>query len=205
MPEPCRLCNTRRPKRRCPGIEGDICAPCCGDQREVTISCPLDCSYLREARLHEKPAEVDRAAVPNPDIRLNDDWLHDHEELVLFSLFTFADAALRTPGAVDSDILAAVEALIRTYRTLDAGLVYETKPDDRVAAAVQEQFERSLADFQKQRAEKEGRSHFRPAEILGCLAFVQRTGLVHRNHRPRSRAFIDFIRSGLAGFPVSAA
>ena len=61
-----------------------------------------------------------------------------------FCTFTLVDAALRTPGAVDSDVLAALAALIRTYRTSESGLVYETRAEDRVAAAVQELFERRL-------------------------------------------------------------
>ena len=54
--------------------------------------------------------------------------------------------------------MKAVEAVIRTQRTAESGLVYETRAEDQVAAAVQDYFERSLADFQKQRAENEGLS-----------------------------------------------
>src|ERR1700757_3643070 len=98
MQELWRICHTRRPKRHCPGIGGDICSLCCGDQREVNISCPLDCQYLQEARIHEKPIEISRNALPNKDIRLSENFLHEHQDLVLFCSFTLADAALRTPG-----------------------------------------------------------------------------------------------------------
>jgi hypothetical protein len=197
MAELCRICHTRRPRRYCSGIEGDICSPCCGDQREVNISCPLDCQYLQEARLHERPLELDRATVPNKDIAIGEDFIAKHEELALFCLYTLADAAMRTPGAVDADILKAVEAVIRTHRTAESGLVYETRAEDQVAAAVQDYFERALADFQKQRSENEGLSPLRSAEILGCLVFAQRYALMQQNGRPRGRAFIDFVRHRL--------
>jgi hypothetical protein len=197
MPELCRICHARRPKRHCPGVEGDICSLCCGDQREVNISCPLECPHLQDARQHEKPFEFDRSSVPNKDIRLTEDFIREHDELILFCLFTLADGALRTPGAVDSDVLKAVAALIRTYRTRESGLEYETKADDRVAAAVQEHFERSMKDFQQQRKESAGLSPYRDAEILGGLAFAERTAFTQQNGRPRGRAFIDYTRQRL--------
>lgn len=198
MPEACCICHTRRPKRHCPGIGGDICPICCGDQREVNVSCPLDCEYLVEARLHERPQEIDRKAIPNSDVQLSEEFVSDHQELILFSSFTIADAALRTAGATDADVLSALEALIRTHRTLESGLVYETRAADRVAAQVQEHFEQSLKDFQKRRESEEGRTPYRNAEVLGALVFLERSALVQRNGRPRGRAFIDFLRLRLS-------
>ena len=46
----CPLCEKRKPKRPCPARGDLICARCCGEQREVSIECPFDCSYLRESR-----------------------------------------------------------------------------------------------------------------------------------------------------------
>lgn len=170
---------------------------CCGDQREVNISCPLDCEYLQEAHLHERPALVERGSFPNKDIRLSEEFVRVHDELILFSMFTLVDGALRTPGAVDGDVLKALEALIRTYRTRESGLVYETKAEDRVAAAVQDHFERSLSDLEKQRTSEVGVSAYRTAEILGSLVFVERSAMTHVNGRPRGRAFIDYTRKQL--------
>jgi len=196
MPELCRICNTRRARRHCPGISGDICSICCGNQREVNISCPLDCEYLREARLHEKLTPVDPKSLPNQDIRLTEQFLHEHDELVFFCSFTLVDAALRTPGAVDLDVQNALEALIRTHRTLDSGLVYETRAGDRVAASLQELFERSFDEFQKTRS-KEGQAPYRDAELIGALVFLQRSAVAYSNGGPKGRAYIDFLRERL--------
>jgi hypothetical protein len=141
--------------------------------------------------------EIDRNALPNKDVRLTEEFVRDHQELILFCSFTLAEAAIRTAGATDADLLSALDALIRTHRTLESGLVYETKPSDRVAADVQESFERSLTDFQKRRESEESRSPYRNAEILGALVFVERSAFTQRNGRPRGRAFIDFVRTRL--------
>lgn len=193
MPELCRICHSRRPKRQCPGIQGEICALCCGDQREVNIACPLDCEHLREARLHEKGTELDRDRLPNKDIRISQEFINEHQELALFCMFTLADAALRTPGAVDADVLKVVEALIKTYRTRESGLLYETKTEDRVAARVQDHFERSMQNRQTERAAAGQEPDGNPA-VLGCLAFIERSFLTQQNGRPRGRAYIDFLR-----------
>jgi hypothetical protein len=194
MAELCRICQTRRPRRYCPGVQGEICSLCCGTEREVSIQCPLDCPFLQEARLHEKPVgELDRENLPNQDIRVPESFVREHEELFVFCVATLVDGTLRTSGAVDADILAALEALIQTYRTTESGLIYQTRPDNRVAGAIQDVFEKSVSDFEKERHEQ-ALSAYRPAEILACLVFTQRAALIGVNGRPRGRAFIDAMR-----------
>jgi len=46
----CPLCGTRRARRRCPALDKQICAVCCGTKRLVQISCPSDCTWLLSAR-----------------------------------------------------------------------------------------------------------------------------------------------------------
>src|ERR1700722_18330277 len=80
----CKICNARKPRRYCPGVAGDICSICCGSEREVTVSCPLDCPYLIEARLHEKARQQEPQGLVHPDVRVTEDFLRDHEPLLLF-------------------------------------------------------------------------------------------------------------------------
>jgi len=42
----CVYCANRKGKRSCPALGGQICSPCCGQHRLVTISCPTHCIYL---------------------------------------------------------------------------------------------------------------------------------------------------------------
>src|SRR4051794_1481104 len=99
----CAICQTRRPRRFCPGVRGDICSPCCGAEREVTVNCPMECEYLQEARRHERPVELDESQIPNQDVRLTDRFVEEHEMLVNVAGTTLLGAALDTPGVVDHD------------------------------------------------------------------------------------------------------
>src|ERR1700680_2474622 len=103
----CKICETRRARRRCPAVHGEICALCCGREREMTLDCPLDCEYLREARKHERPIEVNPDEFPNRDIRTPETFLPDPEPLLLAIARAVLDAAFSTPGAVDNDLREA--------------------------------------------------------------------------------------------------
>ncbi len=200
MPVPvmCKICGVRRARRDCPGVRGMICALCCGTEREVSISCPLDCVYLREARLHESKSKQDQEdpaapqPMPHPDVPLTEDFLRKHNDLLMFCGVSLVQASLETPGAVDRDAVDALEAMIRTQRTLESGLVYQTRAGDQVAAAIQARLEKALEDYQRVRHEQ-GLAGYRTAEILGVLVFLLRLGARVVNGRPRGRAFIDYL------------
>jgi len=201
MPAPviCKICGVRRARRDCPGVQGMICPICCGTEREVSVSCPLDCGYLREARVHESKSRHDQeehagsAPMPHADVPLNDVFLEKHNDLLVSCGVSLVQAALETPGAVDRDVVEALEALIRTQRTLESGLVYHTRAGDQVAAAIQTRMEKALADYQRLRHEREGLAGYRTAEILGVLVFLLRLSSRVINGKPRGRAFIDYV------------
>jgi len=155
----CAICHTRRPKRFCPGVRGEICTICCGTEREVTVDCPLDCIYLREAHQHEKIEPTDPHNFPNQDIRVTEDFLRDHEPLLLFLARTLLDAALATSGAVDFDVREALDGLVRTYRTLKRGGYYETMPANPIAANICRVVQIGIGEFRKQEPEQIGRAH----------------------------------------------
>src|SRR5271154_1130369 len=124
----CQICGVRKPRRYCPGVRGDICPQCCGTEREVTVDCPLECEYLRESRLHERPPEAGAdTPFPNRDVNVTEEFLRDHESLVIFLCAQLLTASLATTGAIDFDVRDALDSLIRTYRTLESGLYYESK------------------------------------------------------------------------------
>jgi len=195
MTEPilCKLCGKRRAKRRCPAVHGDICTICCGTEREVSLSCPLECEFLQEAHRREKPVPVDEKQLSDPDVPVSEEFLREHEELLLFCMVSLVHAALRTASATDADAMEALEAQIKTYRTAESGLLYETRPVNTIAASVQRAFSESLADYQKIRAERES-LHFRNTEILAVLVFLRRMGQQNQNGRPRGRMYLDLLK-----------
>jgi hypothetical protein len=196
MPEPilCKRCGQRRAKRACPALQMDICTICCGTEREVSISCPLECEYLREAHRREKSVPVETEEAAHLDIEVTEEFIREQEELVVFSIYSLLNASLQTPGAVDTDVLNALQALIKTYRTAESGLIYEARADNPIAAAVQNAFAAELADYREIRAERDGLvAPLREKEILGVLVFLARLGQQNLNGRPKGRLFLDVL------------
>jgi hypothetical protein len=191
----CAICHTRRPKRFCPGVHGEICTTCCGTEREVTIDCPLDCIYLREAHQHEKKEPADPHTFPNQDIRVTEEFLRDREPLLLFLTGSLLDATLATSGASDFDVRDALDALVRTYRALQSGVYYKTRPDNLIATNICRLMQTAIDEFRKEEPERTGRTQTRDADILGLLVFLQRLELDNNNGRKRSRAYLDFLSS----------
>jgi hypothetical protein len=189
----CKICGKRRARRTCPAVHGDICTLCCGTEREVSLSCPLECEYLQEAHRHEKPVPVE-GNQPYPEVVVTDELVRKQEELLLFCIYGLVQAAMRTEGAIDTDVMAALAALIQTRRTLESGLVYQSTPENAIAAGVQRSFEASLADYEKVHAEREAFSHIRNADVLAILVLLYRIGQQNQNGRPRGRMFIDALR-----------
>ena len=190
----CKICGKRRARRACPAVQGDICSICCGEEREVSLACPLDCEYLQEAHQHEKPLDITEEQISYSDVKVTEEFIRDHEELLLFSVYSLVQAAMRTPGAMDADVMAALEAVIQTHRTLESGLVYETRAENTVAVAVQRAFSNSLNDYQKVRQEREALTAFRSSDILNTLVFLHRMGQQNQNGRPRGRMYLDLLR-----------
>jgi len=190
---PCKICNKRRAKRFCPGVSGDICAVCCGTERENTVDCPLSCEHLQAARRHETPAPVDGENFPNKDIRLTEDFVREHEHVMMWLSLALA-RAIEKERAVDFDAREALDALIRTYRTRESGLIYETRPQNPYAAAIQDELRKSIEELHKRIADEQGMQTLRDADVLGSLVFLQRLELSHNNGRRRGRAFFDFLR-----------
>lgn len=200
---PCKICNMRRAKRACPAVGGDICAICCGREREATLSCPLECDYLQDAHQREKPVRIPDSELSNPDVKVNEEFVAAHEELVLFAIYSLLQATLRTPGAVDRDVIDALATLIQSHRTLESGLIYEAYSPNPIAASIQRGFSTSLADYQRLRQEREALSPVRNTEILSTLVFLHRVGQQNLNGRPRGRMFIDLLRHMTPDTPVS--
>jgi hypothetical protein len=191
----CAICHIRKPRRFCPGVRGDICTICCGTEREVTVDCPWDCAYLQEARKHERSAPVNPDGFPNQDIRVSEEFLRDHEPLLVATGRGLMRAAFDTAGAVDLDVREALDALIRTCRTLQSGVYYETRPDNALADRIRRYTQTAVEEYREHETERPGMPRSRDVDVLTTLVFLQRLELDRHNGRRRGRAFLDFLRS----------
>jgi hypothetical protein len=189
---PCKLCEKKRARRYCPGLGGEICPICCGAERENTIDCPQTCEYLQAARLREHPVPPAEEDLPNQDIRVTEDFLRQHDGQVAW-LSGALVRAMETERAVDADAREALDALIRTYRTRESGLIYETRPANPYAARLQDALKDSVEELRKAAVEGSGMHSLRDADILGVLVFLERVELQYANGRRRGRAFYDFL------------
>jgi len=199
----CQLCQKRRARRHCPGVEGDICPQCCATERENTIDCPLDCVYLVEARTHEKPNQLPPAELPNADIQITEGFLEGNQELLTYVSVGLLEA-VRKQNPVDADVREALESLIRTYRTLQSGLIYESKPQNPYAASIQESVQANVEKLRAALAKETGMHTVRDSEILGVLVFLQRMELQMNNGRKRGRAFLSFLRASIPLGPAES-
>jgi len=193
----CKICESRRGKRFCPAVHGEICSLCCGREREVTVHCPLDCEYLQAARKHDRPVELDPDQIPNRDIPVRETFVREHEDLVIAVSRVVLEAALETPGAVDYDLREAFAALIRTQRTLESGLYYETRPDNPIAAELCRRIQAGIAEFRRAETERLMTTRTRDADVLLALVFLQRLEFDRNNGRKLGRAFIDLLHRQL--------
>ncbi|HUL34483.1 MAG TPA: hypothetical protein VL128_11405 [Candidatus Eisenbacteria bacterium] len=190
----CSICQKRKAERFCPAKTETICAVCCGTEREVTLDCPIDCGYLLAAHRYEEQHPRQLAAdTPLLDVLLAPDVVRLHPQFLSALAFGVAKSCASQPATSDSDVLAALQALAETYRTLASGIVYEQPP----ASSIQRLLYDSLATFlneTKQSASQSSLEYPKVSQIFQLLVFLYRMGLLRTNGRPRSRRFIEFLR-----------
>ena len=169
----------------------------------MTIDCPGDCSYLVAARRyeeeHRKPVAPEE--VPYPDAEFGADFIHERRAVVSGLAYHILKFAAENRGAADRDAIEALAALAETYRTLGSGIYYEKPPAAPLAHGIYAQLAHFIQEFKKAEAERAGFSTLKDSEVFHLLVFLLRVGKHRTNTRPRSRAFLDFLR---AQFPRAA-
>lgn len=191
----CPICEKRKAGRFCPAKGEQICAVCCGTEREVTIACPPDCPYLAAAHRYEDQHKREIPAdTPFLEERLPPGTLHTHQPLMAALAFTTAKVCTAQPSATDPDTLAALRALAETYKTLISGIYYEKVPDIPVQREIYTALTALLDDLKQKQAAAGTSDTLKSQDILYVVIFLFRMGLLRGNGRPRSRRFIEFLR-----------
>jgi hypothetical protein len=192
----CPICEKRKAARFCPAKGENICAVCCGTEREVRIDCPSDCSYLVAAHRYEDEHRRELPAdTPLLDVNLPSDIIHTQQQLMAALAFTVAKYCASQPAATDTDVLAALQALAETYKTLATGIYYEKQPTAQLPREIYVALTAFITEAKQQQAERGGSSAMKDSEIFFLLVFLYRMGLLRTNGRPRSRRYIEFLRS----------
>ena len=102
---------------------------------------------------------------------------------------------MQAAPAVDGDAREALEAMIKTYRTRESGIIYESRPENPYAAGIQEALKGAIEDLRNRLAQETGVHTIKDSELLGVLVFLQRLEIQHNNGRKKGRAFLDLLRS----------
>lgn len=192
---PCPICEKRKAVRFCPAKGEKICAVCCGTEREVSIDCPSDCSYLIAAHRYE---DEHRRSLP-PDTPLLDekipqDIVYTQQQLMAAVAFSIAKFCAVQPATVDADVLAAIQALAQTYKTLSSGIIYEKPPQAPLPRELYSSLTAFISEVKRQQAERSGSATLKDMDLFYLSVFLYRMGLLRTNGRPRSRRFIEFLR-----------
>lgn len=144
----CPLCQARKAKRSCPGVEQQICAVCCGTKRLVEIACPPTCVYLTTAQRHpaamvKRQQERDLAVLLGALGRLSEAQLQ-----IFFVIHAFI--ARFTPDGLpltDADVAEAVGTLATSFETASRGVLYEGQATAASAEALRRELKRYLAQL----------------------------------------------------------
>lgn len=194
----CVICETRKEKRFCPAVHGRICPQCCGEQREVTLDCPSDCPYLQQAREHEKShhrENLDPAAV-FLQIDLGDQFLYEHEHLIMGLSYALAKSAIADRTIHDRDLIAGLTTLARNYeRLVNSGLHYDEPTQSLAQQAVSAELQNMVKEYREAEQKHTGYSRLRDSEVLKALVFLVRMAHSRTSGRPKSRAFLDFLKA----------
>ena len=198
----CPICEKRKAARFCPAKGEKICAVCCGTEREVTIDCPADCSYLvaahRYENEHQRSLPVD---TPLLDEKIPQDIIYTHQQLMTALAFSIAKFCAVQSAAADPDVLTAIQALAETYKTLRSGIIYENPPVAPLPRELYAALIAFLAEVKKQQAERAASANLKDSEVFYLLVFLYRMGLLRTNGRPHSRRFIEFLRGQFPAAP----
>ncbi len=194
----CAICEVRKEKRFCPAVHGRICPQCCGEQREVTLDCPSDCPYLQQAREHEKPrasGDLDPAAL-FVQIELGDQFLYEHEHLIMGLSYALFKATRADRSMNDRDLIAGLTSLARSHeRLVNSGLHYDEPVQGAAQQIVAGEIQAMVKEYREAEVKHTGYSRLRDSDVLKTLVFLVRMAHGRTSGRPKSRAFVDFLSS----------
>jgi hypothetical protein len=192
---PCPICEKRKAERYCPTKGEKICAVCCGTDREVKIDCPTDCSHLVAAHRYE---DQHQRSLPRDTPLLGEtipqEIVYTQQQLMTALAFSMTKFCTAQKEMVDADVLAALQALAQTYKTLDTGILYEKPPEAHMPRELYGAMLALLEEVKKRYAEQAAGVSLKSSEIFYVLVFLYRMGLLRTNGRRRSRRFIEFLR-----------
>ena len=135
--------------------------------------------------------------MPFADVKIPFEFAQSHTPLLIALIASIWEYAQEHRQVVDTDAIAALQALAETYRTLSSGLYYEKPPDYLYRRELYHALKAGLEEFKQAETQKAGMTVTRDSEIRDALIFLTQLGATRENGRPKGRAFLDLIRTQL--------
>jgi hypothetical protein len=170
---------------------------CCGTEREVSLDCPPDCTYLIRARQQEgehRPP-VPRAEVPFAGVEIPAGVVDLNRHLIGVLATAILGFAQQTPSLTDADTAVAFAALAESFRTLSSGLYYEKPPEGGPPRALYAHLAEAVKKMREEQSARAGFPAAKDSDIYYTLVFLARVLRSRANGRRRCRAFLDFLRA----------
>jgi hypothetical protein len=140
-------------------------------------------------------AGLDQSAL-FPQIEIPEQFLYEHEHLILGLSFALAKAVRIDRNINDVELIAALASTAKTYDTLvNSGLVYETPVAGLSQQAIAAELQKMVREYREAEEKHLGYSRLRDSDVLKGLVFLLRMGYARTSGRPKSRAYVDFVVS----------
>jgi hypothetical protein len=145
----------------------------------------------------EERRQVDWEKIPFPDVEIPFEFAERHAPLLMALISSIWEYARGHRQVVDTDAIAALQALAETYRTLSSGLYYEKPPAYLYRRELYHVLKAALEEFRQAETQRLGLATTRDSEIRDALIYLTQSGASRENGRPKGRAFLDLIRTQL--------
>jgi hypothetical protein len=132
-------------------------------------------------------------------VEVGDEFLYQREHLIMGLTFALAKSVRADRNLKDTDLIAAVSSLAKTYETLvNSGLHYGSPISSAAQQAVAAEVQNMLKEFREAEQKHVGYVQLRDSEVLRALVFMVRMAHGHTSGRP-NLTFADFFALAISG------
>ncbi len=180
----CAKCSKQPARRECAALGERICAPCCARLRMLVLACPERCPYLQDARRTTGERRMEQL-LAHLSAQGKGSWVDVLAHMG--GLLTLLEGAIvdvqrqRFRDLTDEEVLAGIENAIRTYETLERGIIYEHRSESPRIQAVTESLVKTLERVEEDVARRGAR--IRKSEELACLRVLAESVRLMRDER----------------------
>jgi hypothetical protein len=171
----CPQCSTRKAKRYCPALAQSICPVCCAELRMIELACPERCPYLQEARKSTAQRRTPKFLqhLASQDKRKIMETIERLEMVIFLLERSIVEAQrYRFRDLTDEEALEGVRNALKTYETLDRGIIYEHASESPRVQAVSRALLDAIEDVSKRLREHQQSSTITTRDFLACMEFL---------------------------------